>query len=168
MFGGFRERANATYELLRRPGTAFVVVATPEPDALREASYFVDRLSAEELPLAGLVLNRTHPPATTKLSATRAEGAAEEVADSEAEGSDVAAAALRVHAERMATAAREQHLADRFTSAHPEVAVRTVPAAAGDVHDLDGLRAMAGELTAPDADTPTGTPRTRVLPARRG
>jgi anion-transporting ArsA/GET3 family ATPase len=168
MFGGFRERATATYELLRRPGTWFVVVASPEPDALREASYFVDRLSAEGMPLAGLVLNRTHPPATTTLSATRAEGAAEEVADSGAEGADVAAAALRVHAERMVSATREQHLADRFTSAHPEVAVRTVPAAAGDVHDLDGLRVMGEELTGPDADTPTGTPRTRVLPARRG
>ncbi len=168
MFGGFRERATATYELLRRPGTWFVVVASPEPDALREASYFVDRLSAEGMPLAGLVLNRTHPPATTRLSATRAEGAAEEVAESEADGAEVAAAALRVHAERMVVAAREQHLADRFTSAHPEVGVRTVPAAAGDVHDLDGLQVMAGELTAPDADTPTGTPRTRVLPARRG
>src|SRR3712207_2074272 len=74
MFGGFRERATATYELLRRPGTWFLVVATPEPDALREASYFVDRLSAEQMPLAGLVLNRTHPPTTTALSATRAEG----------------------------------------------------------------------------------------------
>ena len=147
MFGGFRERATATYELLRRPGTWFVVVASPEPDALREASYFVDRLSAEGMPLAGLVLNRTHPPATTALSATRAEGAAEEVAESGADGADVAAAALRVHAERMVVAAREQHLADRFTSAHPEVAVRTVPAAAGDVHDLDGLRVMAAELT---------------------
>ena len=101
MFGGFRERATATYELLRRPGTWFVVVASPEPDALREASYFVDRLSAEGMPLAGLVLNRTHPPATTALSATRAEGAAEEVAESGADGADVAAAALRVHAERM-------------------------------------------------------------------
>src|SRR4051812_3931318 len=65
MFGGFRERATATYEMLRMPGTSFVVVATPEPDALREASYFVDRLSAEGMPLAGLVVNRTHPPATT-------------------------------------------------------------------------------------------------------
>ena len=166
MFGGFRERANATYELLRRPGTAFLVVATPEPDALREASYFVDRLSAEELPLAGLVLNRTHPPATTLLSATRAEGAAEEVAESGADGAELASAALRVHAERMTLAAREQHLADRFTSAHPDVAVRTVPAAAGDVHDLDGLRAMAAALIGPDDDTPTGTPRTRILPAR--
>jgi anion-transporting ArsA/GET3 family ATPase len=168
MFGGFRERATATYELLRRPGTWFVVVATPEPDALREASYFVDRLSAEGMPLAGLVLNRTHPPATTALSATRAEGAAEEVLEAGGPGADVAAAALRVHAERMLLATREQHLADRFTSAHPEVAVRAVPAAAGDVHDLGGLRVMGEELTGPDADTPTGTPRTRVLPARRG
>jgi anion-transporting ArsA/GET3 family ATPase len=168
MFGGFRERATATYELLRRPGTWFVVVATPEPDALREASYFVDRLSSDGMPLAGLVLNRTHPPATTTLSATRADGAAEEVLEAGAEGAELAAAALRVHAERMQVATREQHLADRFTSAHPEVGVRTVPAAAGDVHDLDGLRVMGGELTGPDADTPTGTPRTRVLPARRG
>jgi anion-transporting ArsA/GET3 family ATPase len=168
MFGGFRERATATYELLRRPGTWFLVVATPEPDALREASYFVDRLSTEEMPLAGLVLNRTHPPTTTALSATRAEGAAEEVLEAGAPGADLAAAALRVHAERMQLATREQHLADRFTSAHPEVPVRTVPAAAGDVHDLDGLRVMGEELTGPDGDTPTGTPRTRVLPARRG
>ncbi|WP_233517496.1 ArsA family ATPase [Geodermatophilus marinus] len=167
MFGGFRERATATYELLRRPGTWFVVVATPEPDALREASYFVDRLSAEQMPLAGLVLNRTHPPATTALSATRAAGAAEEVLEADGEGAEVAAGALRVHAERMALATREQRLADRFTSAHPQVPVRTVPAAAGDVHDVDGLRAMADELTGPDGDTPTGVPRTRVLPARR-
>jgi anion-transporting ArsA/GET3 family ATPase len=166
MFGGFRERATATYELLRRPGTSFVVVATPESDALREASYFVDRLSTEGMPLAGLVLNRTHPPATTELSATRAEAAAEEVTEAGAPGADVAAAALRVHAERMTQAAREQHLADRFTSAHPEVPVRAVPAAAGDVHDLDGLRRMGEQLTGPNDDTPTGTPRTRVLPAR--
>ncbi|SDF62418.1 arsenite efflux ATP-binding protein ArsA [Blastococcus aurantiacus] len=168
MFGGFRERATATYELLRRPGTWFVVVASPEPDALREASYFVDRLSADDMPLAGLVVNRTHPPATAALSATRAAAAAEAVLEAGGPDADLAAAALRVHAERMTLAAREQHLADRFTSAHPEVAVRTVPAAAGDVHDLDGLRTMAAELTGDDADTPTGTPRTRILPARRG
>jgi anion-transporting ArsA/GET3 family ATPase len=167
MFGGFRERATATYELLRRPGTWFVVVATPEPDALREASYFVDRLSAERMPLAGLVLNRTHPPATTALTATRADGAAEEVLEADGAGAELAAGALRVHADRMTVAAREQRLADRFTSAHPQVAVRTVPAAAGDVHDLDGLRVMADALTGPDDDTPTGVPRTRVLPARR-
>ena len=55
MFGGFRERAEDTYRLLQAPGTAFLVIATPEPDALREASYFVERLSADRMPLAGLV-----------------------------------------------------------------------------------------------------------------
>ena len=61
-FGGFRERADATYALLQAPGTAFLVVAAPEPDALREASYFVERLAEEGMPLAGLVVNRVHRP----------------------------------------------------------------------------------------------------------
>ena len=75
MFGGFRERAQATYELLRDEGTSFVVVATAEADALREASYFTDRLQAEGMPLAGLVLNRTHPPlADLPLGADRGGG----------------------------------------------------------------------------------------------
>ena len=60
MFGGFRERAEDTYRLLQAPGTAFLVIATPEPDALREASYFVDRLSSDQMPLAGLIVNRVH------------------------------------------------------------------------------------------------------------
>jgi anion-transporting ArsA/GET3 family ATPase len=167
MFGGFRERATATYELLRQPGTSFVVVAAPEPDALREASYFVDRLSTEGMPLAGLVINRTHPPATTALTATRAEAAAEAVAEAGGKGAKLAVGALRVHAERMTLATREQRLADRFTSAHPEVKVRTVPAAAGDVHDLEGLRTMGEALLAAEDDTGTGTPRSRVLPPRQ-
>src|SRR5260370_22564672 len=53
MFGGFRERAEDTYRLLQTPGTAFLVVATPEPDALREASYFVARLSEARVPPGG-------------------------------------------------------------------------------------------------------------------
>jgi hypothetical protein len=35
----------------------------------------------------------------------------------------------------------------RFTAAHPSVATAVVPALAGDVHDLDGLR-LIGELLA--------------------
>jgi anion-transporting ArsA/GET3 family ATPase len=62
MFGGFRQRAEATYRLLRDPGSQFVVVATCQPDAIREAAYFADRLVSENMPLAGLILNRTHPP----------------------------------------------------------------------------------------------------------
>ncbi|MGW4700836.1 ArsA family ATPase [Streptomyces sp. NPDC004285] len=77
MFGGFRTRADATYRLLQAPGTAFLVVATPERDALREAAYFVERLAAEDMPLAGLVLNRVHGSGASGLSAERARAAAE-------------------------------------------------------------------------------------------
>ena len=72
MFGGFRERAEATYQLLQAPGTAFLVVAAPERDALREASYFVDRLEADSMPLAGLVLNRVQTTAVPDLDAATA------------------------------------------------------------------------------------------------
>ncbi|MYY03432.1 MULTISPECIES: ArsA-related P-loop ATPase [unclassified Streptomyces] len=77
MFGGFRTRADATYKLLQAPGTAFLVVATPERDALREAAYFVERLAAEDMPLAGLVLNRVHGSDAARLSAEQALTAAE-------------------------------------------------------------------------------------------
>jgi anion-transporting ArsA/GET3 family ATPase len=144
MFGGFRERAQKTYELLKTPGTAFVVVASPEPDALREASYFVDRLSAESMPLAGMVLNRMRSTGAPKLSAERAEVAADALDESGEH--ELTAAVLRVHAARARSAARDRRMRDRFTSAHPEVPIVEVPALATDVHDLDALRRVGAAL----------------------
>ena len=60
-FGGFREKADRTYELLKRRGTQFVVVSAAEPDALREASFFIDRLSQENMPLVRAD-PQPHPP----------------------------------------------------------------------------------------------------------
>ncbi|MGH3931675.1 MAG: ArsA family ATPase [Pseudonocardiaceae bacterium] len=145
MFGGFRERATATYELLRAPGTAFLVIAAPEADAVREAAYFVDRLATESMPLAGLILNRTHP-VLADLPAARAETAAETL---EQEGkAPLAAAVLRLHADRVALAGRERRLLARFRSAHPSVALTRVSALAVDVHDLPGLREIGERLAA--------------------
>ena len=153
MFGGFRERATRTYELLRSPGTAFLVVATPEPDALREAAYFVDRLAGEGMPLAGLVLNRTHP-VLAPLSAAKARSAAENAGSSR-----LAAAVLRLHADRVDLAEREDRLLARFSGAHPAVPVVRVSAVAGDISDLDGLRAVGERLADPDPPAPVGTVR---------
>jgi len=144
VFGGFRERAEETYRLLKGPETAFLVVAAPERDALREAAYFVERLGREEMPLAGLVLNRVHGSAATTLSAERSLGAAETLVN----GADheLTAGLLRLHADRMQVIARERRLTGRFTAAHPTVAVGTVAAQPGDVHDLDGLRLVSESL----------------------
>ncbi|MGA4997389.1 ArsA family ATPase [Streptomyces arboris] len=237
MFGGFRSRADATYKLLQAPGTAFLVVATPERDALREAAYFVERLAAEDMPLAGLVLNRAHGSEAARLSAGQALIAAENLDDArivdqaagkaglgdreapdpavtapeagttplspehapdpepapenteETEETDHAhdhahshknqhepqaksttdgpaevpvdideltAGLLRLHAERMQVVAREQHTRDRFTELHPEVLVTAVAALPGDVHDLDGLRAIGDRLASGSAPAPAG------------
>ncbi|AXB45727.1 ArsA family ATPase [Amycolatopsis albispora] len=144
MFGGFRERARKTAELLRSQGTAFVVVAAPEPDALREASYFVERLSEEAMPLAGLVANRTHP-VLAELSAPKALAAADSL-ERAAKPAPLAVAVLRLHADRVALAERERRLLARFTKAHPGVPVVGVPALPSDVHDLDGLRDIGDRL----------------------
>jgi anion-transporting ArsA/GET3 family ATPase len=167
MFGGFRERAEDTYRLLQTPGTAFLVIATPEPDALREASYFVERLSQDRMPLAGLILNRVHRSPAARLSAARSLAAAEALQPagvpagsppvipnaSAGEPADatrypLVVTALRLHAERMQLIAAERRLAQRFTAAHPGVPVAQVPAQPEDVHDLIGLRAIGESLRA--------------------
>jgi len=154
MFGGFRERAEHTYELLKAPGTAFLVVASPEPDALREASYFVERLAGENMPLAGLVINRVHSAATASngdaLPARRAEAAADALAGKPVtEQSELAEAALRVQVEIELSAQNDLRMAKRFAAAHPDVAIRLVPALPTDVHDLVGLQAVGDLLALP-------------------
>jgi anion-transporting ArsA/GET3 family ATPase len=160
MFGGFRERADHTYALLKDRGTAFLVVAAPERDALREASYFVDRLDEEEMPLAGLVVNRVFRLSAPGLSAARALSAAEELGDPGAEESGnssggssgvsestaITQGLLRLHAVQAEIANRHQTLAKRFIAGHPGIPTVEVPAASADIHDLVGLRAVGEAL----------------------
>jgi len=143
-FGGFREKADRTYELLKRRGTQFVVISAAEPDALREASFFVDRLSQERMPMAGLIFNRTHPTLSS-LNADKAADAADQLAASDAES--LAAAVLRIHADRAQTAKREVRLLSRFTGANPHVPIVGVPSLPFDVSDLEALRAIADQIT---------------------
>lgn len=151
LFGGFRQRAEQTYAQLQAPDTRFVVVAAPEGDALREAAYFVERLSEEDMPLAGLVLNRVLVVPLADLTAEAAIAAADRLAESEpaAEASQFALteALLRHHADNINIARRQNRIAKRFHAAHPQVAVGVVPAQSEDIHDLAGLR-LVGDLLA--------------------
>src|SRR5659263_297866 len=146
MFGGFRERADHTYALLSDRATKFIVVAAPERDALREASYFVDRLDEEGMPLAGLVVNRVYRVSAPGLSAARALSAAEELEDDVigsssggssgvSESTAITQALLRLHAVQAEIAGRHQSLAKRFIAGHPDIPTVEVPAASQDIHD---------------------------------
>src|SRR3954467_1464044 len=163
LFGGFRQRAQKTYQLLQARGTAFLVIAAPEPDALREAAYFVERLNEERMPLAGLVVNRASPMPQGRLSADQALAAAERLDDEESaedsedseghagtsETAGLTAGLLRLPADRRRIVARETRLCGRFSAAHPDVPTAVVPALSTDVHDLDGLRLVGNLLTQP-------------------
>lgn len=149
-FGGFRTRAEATYRALQDPQTAFLVIAAPEPDAVREAVYFTRRLTEERMPLAGMILNRTHHVVAAGLSAERALGAVEELDGNDGDDAAVVAEVLRVHAALVARAASEQRISARYTTACPQVPQARVPAFAADVHDLGDLRRV-GEALSPQA-----------------
>ncbi len=149
MFGGFRERAEATYSLLQGRGTAFVVVAAPEEDAVREACFFVDRLQAESMPLAGVVVNRTTTTADDSLDADTALAAAERASGAVRE-------ALLVHARRSRRAVAEREVAARLAHLHPPVPTVVVPARPLDVTTLDALREVGADLS-------TGQPVARRL-----
>jgi anion-transporting ArsA/GET3 family ATPase len=144
MFGGFRQRADETYRILQDPQTAFLLVATPERDAVREAAYFAERLVAERMPLAGLVLNRMHRTELAGLSAERSEAAAGAL---EAAGDQPTTAdALRVHAALVRQTEREIGVAATFTDAFPQVSTIAITAQPADVHDVDGLRTIGALL----------------------
>jgi anion-transporting ArsA/GET3 family ATPase len=148
LFGGFRKRAEHTYELLSDRTTTFIVVAAPERDALREAAFFVDRLDEEKMPLAGVVVNRMYRVSAAGLSASRALAAAEELSEPNgaAKSSAITAGLLRMHAVQAEVAARHESLASRFIAGHPGVRMVEVPAASGDIHDLVSLRTVGEAL----------------------
>jgi len=59
MFGGMRAHAEAVRTLLSSDEAAFLLVTSPEPAALAEASYFQTKIKELGLPFAGYVLNRS-------------------------------------------------------------------------------------------------------------
>ena len=125
MFGGFRERADADLRsCCRRRGTAFLVVAAPEPDALREASYFVERLAEDGMPLAGLVLNRVHAqPARRRCRADAQLGAAEHARRVRAASAADRGAAAAARGADAAGRPRASTWLRAFTAAFPDVPV---------------------------------------------
>jgi anion-transporting ArsA/GET3 family ATPase len=131
---GFRDRARLVSELLDDPATAFVVVASPRPDAVTEAVYFVERLRGSAGRVGALVANRMFPafgPVPQEL-----EAAASAPASASASG---AAALVENMTDFDQVATREEaHLAE-LTDRLPGVPVVRVPFLSTDVHDLDGL-----------------------------
>jgi hypothetical protein len=104
-------------------------------ESVAEGAAQDDAAAAENLAAGGIV---DHPAGHADSRQDRPDGTG---------GTErLAAGLLRLHAERMQVVARERRTRDRFVSVHPEVPMVDVTALPGDVHDLEGLRAIGQEL----------------------
>jgi anion-transporting ArsA/GET3 family ATPase len=135
---GFRTRAGAVRELLADPLTAYVLVTSPRPDAIAEASFFAQRLAERDVVPAALVVNRIHPRF----------GPPGQVAEP-ASGAGGALAALEENlAELDALAEREEHSFAGLTAQVAPAPVGRIPLFGHDVHELSSLQRAADHLFA--------------------
>jgi anion-transporting ArsA/GET3 family ATPase len=142
MYDGFKQRAGRVYDQLKHPSTAFVVVATPDGAALREAAFFAGRLAADRMPLGALVVNRVHQAgAVPEVPAA----ARRRLAAGGANGR-LLADLLELHDGLAGLAAAEQARIGELLASVPNLGVVQVPLLADDVHDLAGLRRLNTHL----------------------
>jgi anion-transporting ArsA/GET3 family ATPase len=136
MSEGFRVRSEQVHELLASDAATFVLVAAPRRDAIEDAIFFHDHLDKRGMPFGGAVVNRFHDVRgrDTGVDLT-AELGAELAAKVEANFQDV-----------KVLASRDRANLRRLTSRLSGEPVVVVPELDGDVHDLEGLRAMTGYL----------------------
>ncbi|WP_052664740.1 ArsA family ATPase [Nitriliruptor alkaliphilus] len=150
MYDGFKQRAAEVLELLQDPSSRFVVITSPEPPPLREARFFLERLEQEGLHAAGLVVNRIRPEVPRDPSdAALARAIADQPDDTTGRA---IAGALSLLGDVRGLATRQRHDVEAARYGLSVDPVVHVPLLAEDVHDLDGLSAIAHTLT-------TGSPR---------
>lgn len=152
MFDGFKDRSKRVMDMLRAQDTGFVLICAPEPGSLAQIDGFFARLEADDLPVAGLVVNRMHyaeaidDPDSYALSASDGERIA-----------SVRSSQARPLLERLAEAYREHVLLavlDRAAVGGTRVAqmsssVLTVPHFNRDLHSIEDLEAFAEILANP-------------------
>jgi anion-transporting ArsA/GET3 family ATPase len=142
MTQGFRERANRVEALLAARTTAFLLVTSPQPEAVEEAVYFGRRLDERRLRLVGVVVNRVHRLAT---------GAAGTVARGELDGlvcHELAGKVERSLEEAERLAELDERSIDRLRLELRGTPLVLVPQLADDVHAIDGLAEIDDHLFA--------------------
>ncbi len=136
---GFRARAEAVLELLSDDDTAFVLVASPRRDTIDEARYFAERLGEAGISVRALVVNRMHPSFGDGLAEATRERART------LDGTDLGGLYRNLADFQLVASHEEEHLAGLADAVAPAPVVR-VPFLRSDVHDLDGLSALARHM----------------------
>lgn len=144
MFGSMRAHSEAVRTLLTSDASTFVLVTSPEPSALAEASFFQAKIESLGVPFAGYVLNRSW-------AYTRGFG------PPEAPGDDAAPALRSGMGKLSALAQEERRRAERDRMLLSTLRTRTAaghalatPHLGGAIEDLAGLVDLARNLVQTD------------------
>jgi len=170
ILGGFRQRAEETFALLRQPRVGFVLVASPEPMAVREALAFHQRLVTAAMPFVGFVVNKVYPARPiaagpgmppganqgTIEHALAAHPGVQKLGLSGTSRTMAAQALLIAHTELETLAAADKRVLDQLRMAGGSAAlVVQVPLLRDDVHDVDRLVGLERFLLGEPAVPPT-------------
>ena len=139
---GFRQRAEAVTALLRADTTRFVLVASPQRDAITEASWFADQLASQGFDVHATVVNRLHP----RFGAGSVSDASQRAMTATERGNaELAAVWANLAALRAIAAAERAELEPLLSRVHGSAVVE-VPLLPSDVHDVDALDVLARHL----------------------
>jgi anion-transporting ArsA/GET3 family ATPase len=193
MSEGFRTRAREVRSLLLGPQAAFVLIASPESESVKQAQGFLARLEASNVRVAGIVANRVRtwpdaasptPPAldaadpapltrALAVQASRSEPQASE--DQQWVGAEfpaerAARAAIDAAARYAALVRRDARALDalREQASRRGSFFRVVPEQRGDVHDLSGLLQVAAALAQAGEAEPIAGEKGEPMVASRG
>ncbi len=145
ILGGFKQRAEETFALLRQPRVGFLLVASPEPMAVSEALAFHDRLNSAGMPFVGFVVNKVHPslPVPNPKAVEPALAAQPSIVALGLSGTSrtmAAQALVAAHAEIEILATADQQAVTRLRAAGgPGATFVQVPLMRDDVHDVAKL-----------------------------
>lgn len=149
ILGGFQQRAVETFALFRQDKVGFVLVASPEAMAVREALFFHQRLSTSSMPFAGFVVNRVHanlPIETDAAALQEALAAVPEVAELGYSGSSLKMATeamLASHDDLQTVAKADLEAIARLREAGGDDALLVqVPFFKEDIHHIERLAAL--------------------------
>jgi anion-transporting ArsA/GET3 family ATPase len=152
LFGGFKTRAREVAKAFRGDEFAYVLVTTPAPAAIREATFFAERLRELGMRNDALVVNRVHRHPRSQVSRDDVESAIQR--HSLALGADGADRLLRaLEEERVSAETDRRSLSLLEPALAPDKNGRRplrvdIPRLPGDVHDLGTLGGVA-KLIAP-------------------
>jgi anion-transporting ArsA/GET3 family ATPase len=147
LFGGFIERSKRVHLLLQRDECSFLLVCAPERYSLNEAERFFQCLDNEQMPIAGMIVNRVH--SAKGLGSITQELGAELLSLNKygAESQSLTERLIKCSLDQQALAHADSEAIAATEVARQGMPIHKIPHFEYDLHSLEDIQAFANTLT---------------------